>query len=92
LVPPIAPKKKKIMSNLTPLMFLACLFNTLTTYCLLLFCKILLASSSFYCSSFIILGVVHVCFWYWPNLSHLWTKTPHQFKFWGRIFEFENIC
>jgi hypothetical protein len=76
---PCCPKKEKIMSNLAPLVFIACFFDTLIN---IAYCHFFIPCPYSYlfvvCKLFIILGVVWVCFYCWPSLRSYWTKTSHN--------------
>jgi len=64
-------KKKIFMSNIAPLVFPMCLFNTPITTCyfvVLLPC--LLFFFFFFPSFFVMLGVIWMCFSYWLSLGH----------------------
>jgi hypothetical protein len=78
---PYCLEKKKPISNPICIVFLTCLFNIpAIAYCY------------YHSPSFIILGIFGVHFFFWPNLSHSWTKIMHQLKFWIGMFKFGNIC
>jgi hypothetical protein len=76
---PYCPKKKKIMSNLAPLVFLACLSDTLID---IAYCHFFIPCPQSYLfvvhELFVIVGVVWVCFYCWPSLGSSWTKTSHN--------------
>jgi hypothetical protein len=60
-------------------------------YCLLPFCHYLLTLLFNCSSSFIIVGIVQVCFCCSPSIGHFLTKMPRQLKFLLRMFRFGNI-
>jgi hypothetical protein len=91
---PYCPKKKKIMSNLAPLVFLACLFDTLID---IAYCHFFIPCPHSYLfvvrELSVILGVVWVCFYCWPSLGSSWTKTSHNIflSCQAKIFSYHNI-
>jgi hypothetical protein len=68
-------EKKKIMHNLAPWMFLVCFFDTFVIAYYLVFLIDIFFFLLFL--SFIILGIVRMCYHCWPKLGHSWTKTLH---------------
>ncbi len=70
----------------------SCSFSTT----LLLFIVIFLFLVDFhvfcYFRYFIILGIVWICSYCWPNSIHSETKALHWFEFWLGTFKFRNIC
>ncbi len=92
---PLLPKKKVFMLNLVPLVFLTCFFTLMLNYLLSFGCS-LLKFLYFCCSpSFIILGVVQVCFLLLRKLRSSPNQNvpmSHQFKYLLRMFGIENVC
>jgi len=93
---PYCPRKK-FMSNLVPLVFLTCLFNThakLFVVILSLRCHFFIIIFIFllfciFSSSLALFACVYCC---WQNLNHPQNEMPHQFEFSLRMFKFVNIC